>query len=70
LKGAATRLPLPCARVDGEDPAGGRHATFLGTTEPRAARRLFEKSAHRNPPPKNAMSENAEVPLSSYPGTQ
>src|SRR5262249_41057673 len=46
LKGAATRLPLPCARVNGLEPpkekpwppAAGRQAIFLGATEPRAAR--------------------------------
>src|SRR5262245_2715442 len=46
LKGAATKLPLPCARVDGLEPvmkypAVGRQAIFLGTTEPRAARPGF-----------------------------
>ena len=44
LKGAATRLPLPCARVDGLGPiktmlpAARRQAIFLGATEPRGAR--------------------------------
>src|SRR5262245_16243221 len=44
LEGAATKLPLPCARVDGLEPliplspAAGRQAIFLGATGPRAAR--------------------------------
>src|SRR5215813_1504649 len=65
LEGAAPRLPLPCARVNGlepvmKHPAAGRQAIFLGATGPRAARPGKEtppRSDTSRPRPLGAVNE-------------